>query len=162
LLASGSGGGHAKGLLKVWDAATGKELHTDDTMSCPVAFSQYGLHLAAVRSDFGLAILDATTWRETRTLPGHTCAIYAMTLSLTPDWARLAAASSDGTVRIWDPTIAGEKTIGEKTKLQHTDMVLTVAFSPHGKYLASGGNDRIIRVWDAATWQPLLDLPDPT
>jgi WD40 repeat protein/serine/threonine protein kinase len=135
LLASGGGGGQLRGGLKVWEATTWKELYMDPTMGCPVAFSPDAQHLAAVRTEFGIAILGATTGREIHTLRGHTWAISAMAFSPSPGPVRFASAGSEGTVRIWDLATGGGNILQE---LHHTDVVHTVAFSPGGKYLASG------------------------
>jgi WD40 repeat protein len=57
---------------------------------------------------------------------------------------RLATASWDQTVRLWDATT------GAQTKLYrgHTDEVKSVAFSPDGLRLVSGAKDQTIMVWE--------------
>ncbi len=78
-------------------------------------------------------------------LTGHTKAVYGLAFS--PDGTRLASASHDQTVRIWD--IASQK---ELARLEgHTDLVVTVAWSPDGQTIASGGYDNTIRLWSAQT-----------
>jgi WD40 repeat protein len=47
---------------------------------------------------------------------------------------RLASASADWRVKVWD-VIAGKEILSFK----HTNMALSVAFSPNGERLASGG-----------------------
>jgi WD40 repeat protein len=71
-------------------------------------------------------------------------------VSFSPDGRRLASASSDGTVRVWDAASGKELLILKG----HTDAVNGVSFSPDGKRLASAGEDRTVRVWEA------LDVPD--
>jgi WD40 repeat protein len=158
LLALGGGGGHQGGWLNVWDATTWKVLYTNRAMGCPVAFSPDGQHLAGVGADFAIEIRQATTGREIHTLKGHSWIISDVAFSPDPDSPRLASASGDCTVRIWD-VITGAHIVDRP--LPHND-VRCVAFSPDGHLLASGGHDRNIKVWDARSWQPLYELPDLT
>ncbi len=84
------------------------------------------------------------------TLRGHADEVHCVVFS--PDGKRLASASKDGTVKVWD-TLTGQVLL---TCKGHTDAVRSVCFSPDGKRLASAGTDRTVRVWDSATGQELL------
>jgi WD40 repeat protein/serine/threonine protein kinase len=157
LLVAGGWGGHHGGRLKVWDATTWELLYTNSTMGCPVALSPDGLHLAGVGADHTIEIRGATTGQLIRPLRGHTWAIFDVAFGPNVDIPRLASASADGTVRIWDVK-AGKEIIC----LRHTNDVRCVAFSHDGRRLASGGHDRVVKVWDTESWQPLYEQPDPT
>ena len=68
-------------------------------------------------------------------------------VAFSPDGRRLASASDDGTVRLWDPATGAELA----ALTGHTGQVTAVAFSPDGRRLASAGWDGTVRLWDPAT-----------
>ena len=68
-----------------------------------------------------------------------------MSVSFSPDGKRLASASNDQTVKVWDAA-TGQESL---TLKGHTGAVVSVAFSPDGQRLASASFDQTIKVWDA-------------
>lgn len=72
-------------------------------------------------------------------------------MAFSPDGDRLASASIEGAVRLWDPD-TGEA-IGEPLT-GHTYGVEAIAFSPDGDRLASAGH-RSIRLWDPHKGEPI-------
>ena len=74
--------------------------------------------------------------------------------AFSPDSARLATASFDRTVEIWD--VAARKRIARIG--DHSDTVQCVAFDPSGKRLASGGMDRTVKLSDGVTGNGLLTI----
>ena len=79
------------------------------------------------------------------------------TVSWSPGGDRLAAASADGTVMVWEAT-TGRKIHALKG---HTSAVRSVHWSPDGRRLVSAAEDRTVRVWDPQSGRELLVLPDP-
>jgi serine/threonine protein kinase len=74
---------------------------------------------------------------------GHTREVYGVAWS--PDGKRIASASVDSTIQVWDATTGGHVL----TYRGHATALLTVAWSPDGKRIASGSLDWTVQVWDA-------------
>jgi WD40 repeat protein len=87
---------------------------------------------------------DVKGLRAMRSLVGHTKQICAAAAS--PDGTRAATASTDGTVRIWDPRSGKCQFI-----LEHHVYTTAVAFSPEGRWVYTGSGDGRLCVWDAGT-----------
>ncbi len=65
-------------------------------------------------------------------------------MAWSPDSQRLASASHDGTICMWDA--ADGKTI--HTMQEHADPVFAATWSPDSQRLASASQDKTIRLWD--------------
>ena len=90
--------------LKLWDAASGKELrtftgHTDAVQV--TAFSPDGRTLASGAADKTLKLWDAASGRELRTLAGHTDKVTSVAFSPDGRFA-LSGRALDNTLKLWD------------------------------------------------------------
>jgi WD40 repeat protein len=100
------------------------------------------------------ATADAAFSLPFRTLRGHTGRVFSIAFS--PDDQILATASSDHTIKLWNPHNAQCL----KTLQAHTSWVWAIAFHPNGKLLASASYDHSLRLWDVATGDCLYTLKE--
>ena len=144
-------------LVKLWDAATGKELrtfkeHSDAVYS--VAFLPGGTQLVSGAGDRTLKIWDVQRGTRLFTISDALDAIYAVAVH--PSGTRLAAAGADRMIRTWTwngdvASAAGPGATLLTSAFAHGDAILGLAYSPGGDALVSAGADRTIKIWDAST-----------
>jgi WD40 repeat protein/tRNA A-37 threonylcarbamoyl transferase component Bud32 len=138
--------------VKVWDVDTGQQVrtHTWQTSISTMWFGPEGLRLGGASRDT-LKVWDPQAGQEARTFTGH--ANVMRSVSFSPDGKRLAAASSDGSVKVWDAATGKD----ELTLKGHD-----VCFSPDGSRIATANAGQLAKVWDAATGQEVLTLKGHT
>jgi WD40 repeat protein len=95
----------------------------------------------------GLAAAPVRAQAVTR-LAGHRAPVYAV--AFRPDGERLASASFDHTIKIWDVDGGALR----QTFRGHSAKVLALAYSADGRTLASAGLDGTVRLWDAESGRP--------
>jgi WD40 repeat protein len=153
------------GGVRIWDAATGAELHHLPGRS--------GTPLTAALAPDGTRVANcvgagkdvvAKVWdldgREVAALRSPGAA--ARCVGVGPGGKLLAIATPDNLIHVWDMD-ARKQTL---TLRGHTRPVNAVAFSPDGKWIASGSGSQAtdsagvgeLKVWDAATGQATLSL----
>ena len=84
------------------------------------------------------------------TYKGHRDLVESVSWSL--DGKRIASASLDQTVQVWDAS-SGTLLL---TYRGHRDLVYSVSWSPDGKRIASASYDQTVQVWDASSGMLLL------
>jgi WD40 repeat protein len=136
----------ADGTARVWDLASGTELHTLRHQSevAGVAFSPDGTRLATASADSTARVWDLASGTELHILRHPGAGVWGVAFS--PNGRRLATASAEGRARVWD--------LASGTELHtfwHRGTVLGVVFSPDGSRLACASIDGTARVWDLAS-----------
>jgi WD40 repeat protein len=170
--------------VRLWDAVTGTDLRTfAETPAVERALEGRGRRLLAFAaggkliavaetidtSGGALSLWETTTGKEVaRWDVGKVHA-----LAVTRDGKTLAAAETDGTIRLWDVATRKERgsfrghsgpvpvgATDPKSRLRPvTGVVTALAFSPDGRILASGGADTTILLWDVAKVTPPAKKP---
>uniref|UniRef100_A0A8C6R2L2 Dynein assembly factor with WDR repeat domains 1 n=1 Tax=Nannospalax galili TaxID=1026970 RepID=A0A8C6R2L2_NANGA len=166
---------------KLWDTASGEELHTLEghrNVVYAVTFNNpYGKvytligHRAEISSalfnwdcsliltasmDKTCMLWDATDGKYVATLTGHDDEILDSCFDYTGKL--IATASVDGTARVY--SAATRKCI---TKLEgHEGEISKISFNPQGNRLLTGSSDKTARIWDVQTGQCLQVLEGHT
>jgi len=142
----------------LWSLSTGKQIQPEwetPEWETPekvwtLAVSPNGKYLASGGKDNDITLWNVKTGSK-RIFTGHEDDIRELAFSSD---GKLASASYDGTVRLWDIATGEElhKLVG------HTDKVYTVAFSQDNKWLASGSKDTTVRLWEVDSGKPKYSL----
>jgi WD40 repeat protein len=130
-----------------------------------VAWAPDGARLASASEDKTVRVWDTASGKQLINCQGHADAVWGV--AWVPDLlplnsagrgqaagggARLASASEDKTVRVWDAA-SGKHLL---TCKGHEYAVYGVAWAPEGRRLASAGHDGTARVWDSTNGRQLL------
>jgi WD40 repeat protein len=143
------------GLIKLWDAATGREIHTilDQRLSGTesVAFSPDGTKIVSGAEKI-LKLWDTATGREVRTFFGLSSDMISVTFS--SDGKQIASGLYDGTINLWYTDTGREI----RTFLGHKSWINSIIFSSDGRQLLSGSNDGTTRLWDISTGKEIAQF----
>jgi WD40 repeat protein/serine/threonine protein kinase len=140
--------------VKVWQAHTGRLLHTltgHREQVTGVCFRADGC-LASASRDGSVRIWESATRQLVRTLTVDPQGVRGV--AFTGGGQRLVCAGSNGTVTLWEVE-TGEEAL---TLRGHQGPVNSVACSPGQEYIASAGEDGVVILWDARSGQRLHTL----
>lgn len=142
--------------VRLWDLATGHEIHSFTGHAGPVksaAFSKTEKALIVTAGSDGTArILDAATFREILKLNASSEDLATAVFS--PDGTKVATAGWDRVISLWN--VADGRQI---RRLEgHLGIVWSLSFSPDGRLLLSASADGTARLWNVADGRELCRL----
>ena len=114
------------------------------------AWSPDGKLIAVGQQDGSCAIFEASSLQEVATLKGHRGPVVDL------DWSangRLASASEDGTVRIWDDATGDELLVFDQPDGRK---FLSVRWTHDGRRLAAGDEEGRIFIWESGSTEDSL------
>jgi WD40 repeat protein/tRNA A-37 threonylcarbamoyl transferase component Bud32 len=106
------------------------------------------LHISESQGPFSSSPASIHKDAALYTYRGHVGYVWCAAWS--PNNGRIASASSDKTVQVWDAT-SGDNPY---TYTGHADSVYAVTWSPDGSRIASASYDKTVQVWDAVGGNP--------
>jgi WD40 repeat protein len=156
--------GSFDGTIRVWDVASARSCGLIDPglgaiIAMAVAPDGRTVAISASQqpkmpTNWITRMIDTRTGQTTGELIGHGLVVQA--IALAPDSARIATASADGTVKIWDcATRSCTATID-----RHRTDVLSVCFAPDGQRLATAALDGSVGVWDVESGSLIVMIKD--
>lgn len=144
--------------LKLWDAASGREVRTfigHSNYVTSVAFAPDGRTIVSGGFDGTLKLWDVPTGRELRTFTGNSDVVNSVAFS--PGGRTIVSGGEDRALKLWD-VATGRKV---RTFTGHSAFVSCVAFSPNGRTIVLGSYDKTLKLLDAATGRQLQTFAAP-
>ncbi|MBK8021960.1 MAG: WD40 repeat domain-containing protein [Chloroflexi bacterium] len=152
--------GEYSGLVVVWDAVTGAELHRFEGHGANTfdggrgRWSPDGATIVTYSADNSARLWDADSGALLHTLSGHSDEVVFAPFS--PDGSRLVTISEDNQARVWD-VASGAALL---TYSGHDAALRDVEWSADGARIATGSEDGTAQIWDSTTGETLLTLAD--
>ncbi|CAK7321781.1 Dynein assembly factor with WDR repeat domains 1 [Vulpes lagopus] len=149
---------------KLWDTASGEELHTLEghrNVVYAIAFNNpYGSlgidsdKIATGSFDKTCKLWSVETGKCYHTFRGHTAEIVC--LSFNPQSTLVATGSMDTTAKLWDIQ-SGEEVFTLRTS-GHSAEIISLSFNTSGDRIVTGSFDHTVAVWEADTGRKVYTL----
>ncbi len=149
----------ADGVLRLWEARTGRELRHFDALSgrvWAVAFMPDGRRAVSGGFDGSVRIWDLASGREVRHFAGH--GEYVRSVAVSTDGRFVLSGGDDRLLRLWNVETGAEV----RNFPGHDNLVWSVALSRDGSRALSASLDRTVRLWNTGTGKELKVLEGHT
>nr|XP_019592910.1 PREDICTED: dynein assembly factor with WDR repeat domains 1 isoform X2 [Rhinolophus sinicus] len=141
---------------KLWDTASGEELHTLEghrNVVYAIAFNNpYGDKIATGSFDKTCKLWSVETGKCYHTFRGHTSEIVC--LSFNPQSTLVATGSVDKTAKLWDIQ-NGEEIV---TLTGHSAEIICLSFNTSGNRIITGSFDHTVALWDVEAGRKVYTL----
>jgi WD40 repeat protein len=149
LIVSFSATDPTKGLLRTWDASTGRSLAEIATGSAffgdTRAFATHGSWVLTKADDKSVAVWDVKTGQKVAEVPGDDIDVRAAAFS--PGGERVVVGGSSHQAHVWN--LVERKQIAELRG--HENAIEAAAFSPDGRRIVTGSWDGTAIIWNATS-----------
>ncbi|MEM9659239.1 MAG: WD40 repeat domain-containing protein, partial [Planctomycetota bacterium] len=153
-LATGAG----DGTVRIWDVATGSEVHalSGTGRAAALDVSADGRHIATGSSDNAVIIWAGDSGERLTELVGHSAHVTAVRFS--PDGRVLVTGDDRGRCRIWafDPENGQWQDVGELAG--HSRSINAIGFVDDGRRVVTASGDNTCGQWDLASRRELSEL----
>ena len=137
--------GGYEGSVRLWDIATGKELHKFDTRGgvrdCVI--SPNGRHVISGSAGIHRGLIEIWDVKSRKRVRQFQSRADVWTVDISPDGKAVASGGHDGRVELRNLTTGKVRHIGS-----HSALVSSVKFMPDARSLIAGSRDGKIRRWD--------------
>ncbi len=130
------------GMIKVWDTASGKQLHVFDGEFQRVDLDD--TYIYGYSADNTIEVWDISGGKHIKSFDRQD---QMRSVGYSPDGKYIVAANDGAVITIWDAKTL--KTL--RTLNGHSKWVSAIAFHPDGKRLASAAFDGTIKLWELAS-----------
>lgn len=154
-----SGGGYYDATIRLWNAATGKELLRikDGGVVRDLAWSADGKLLLTASDGDGVRFWDTATGKLVRHFPNRQGGTFR--LALNRDGKTLATGESDrATDDKYQLLCLRDAVTGKELHRFRVERAYNVVFTPDGRTVALGGEQKNIRLWEVSTGKELPAL----
>jgi len=150
--------------LKLWDLHTAiqtgearRELHRQPAGVTAMTYAgPNGAWLVTGHANKVLRLVDSTSCRLIGSIRGPEAQVSLLLLS--PDGRRIAAASHDRSIRVYD---VEERSQAFTAQPSRTKPTVSLTFFPDGRHLASVAQDNAVQIWDVTSNAPAVVLWGP-